>query len=738
MQNKPEGWPDGGPVETIPEVFLKIDGSAWPPAQDGIPEGTAAVGEWSVDRELVGSHLPGQVRGPSGFSVATGSVSFPQAQGSQLSPWGRGGLRVGPGGQSVLFASHDGPSALSGVSLGQFRIAPISGSNTSNTVNLDLEDRTIQLNRPFTLRWEYNPVLPTPDAAWVIAKVAELNGHRVTPANPGGTKFAAQLVGSAEVTIGTLTGTSNVSWASSHGRIGMTSGSRIEGRFDASLEQWVNQLAIAACVSGRGGMVVIGTIVVDIRHDQVMIRDSTGGLRDIPLSPTADPIREMLITLVRVTANSLGVKIAERGGIWSEMIVIPTVDHIPFTLTSTPVRVTTSGYGGGGPADRWINGVRIWEHTGAASAPPASEVTALIEHTMSPLSGVFGVENLTSWNVIQDIAKATLGAAWVDELGNLVYRNREGLRAREWVETVEALDSIESLEWTIDPGDVADRVEVNYTPAEVFEGGDIITLWESTDKFNVGPGRTTSIKFDITGATDRVSAFMPIWDDSQAETRFSRWAAATSPDGSGERPADTALRFSAEIIGPSRVQLNITNRSSERLWLVDGSGNPCLIVRTSRHVAPGEPETLAAGVPEVSAASPLTIDAGAWVQDVEAAQELLSFARSQTARAQATLNRVRVKPDLARQLGDIVRLTDGLTELSSKAIITGVHLSGNNGGYRQELDMCLLDNTFLDLDQIAADLQFSTFSQLDAHLSSLGITTFNQFDDWLEDIGGTS
>lgn len=737
MQSKPENWPASSAVETIPEVFLKIEDSNWPPAKDGTPAGTAVAGEWSVDRELVGSHLPGQVRGPSGFSVATGSVSFPQAQGSQLSPWGRGGLRVGPGGQSVLFASHDGPEVGSGVSLGQFRIAPISGSNTSNTVDLELEDRTIQLNRPFTLRWEYNPVLPNPDAAWVIAKIAELNGHRVTPANPGGTKFAAQLVGSAEVTVGTLTGTSNVSWASSHGRIGMTSGSRIEGRFDASLEQWVNQLAIAACVSGRGGMVVIGTLVVDIRHDQVMIRDSTGGLRDIPLPSTADPVREVLVTLVRVTANSVGVKLAERGGRWSEMIVIPTVDHIPFTLTSIPIMVTTSGYGGGGPADRWINGVRIWEHTGAASAPPASEVTALIEHTLSPLNGVFGVENLTSWNVIQEIAKATLGAAWVDELGNLVYRNREGLRSRPATETVEALDVIESLAWTIDPGDVADRVEVQYTPAEVFEGGDIITLWEATDKFNVGPGRTTSIRFDITGATDRVSAFLPIWDESQAETRFSRWAAATSPDGSGERPADTALRFSTEIIGASRIQLHITNRSSERLWLVDGSGNPCLIVRTSRHVAPGEPEILAAGVPERSAVSPLTIDAGVWVQDVEAAQELLSFARSQTARAQATLNRVRVKPDLGRQLGDIIKLTDGRTELSSKAIITGVHLAGDSSGYQQELDMCLLDNTFQDLDQTLAAPQISTFANLDAHLTALGIKTFDQLDDWLEELGGT-
>lgn len=732
MQQKPNGWPKSSAVEILPSFYLRMAYSQWPPAGDETPQGVAPISSWSVDRELTGSNLPGQVRGPSGFSIATGSVVFPQPQGAPLSPWARGSLQLGPGGLCSLYATHKAGEQLN---LGKFFVAPISGSSTSNTVSLDLEDHSIQLRRPYSLTWRYDPLLANLDAAWVVAQIAERNGFLSTPTAPSGTVFNAPLVGSAEVVTGTLASVPALQWESGDGLVGMGNVSRIWGRLDG-FDQWTRELGIAAQVSGRGGMVLIGAFTVDIRDNYVLIRDSVGELGRFELPQKTSAIRDVMVSLARVSANKLGVRIGEPGGSWSARTDFTTLDPVPLDTADIPVAVTTYGYGGGANVGRWINGVRMWEHSGT-SVPAATTITAYIEHTMSTLSGVFNLQNRSSWEVLQEIAASTLGAVWVDEQGSLIYRNREGLRQREFTETIEALDSLESLEWTVDPGDVADRVEVNYTPADVFSGANILTIWEATSRIRVGAGLTVTLRLDIPGSTDRISGFMPLWDESEAPNRFSRWMASTLIDGSGVRPADNALSFSWEIVGGSVIELRITNRTNQGLWLVDSSGDPYLIIRTNRHVAPGETQSISSGASESNSITPLSINAGEWVQDAAVAQEILNFARSQTARAQAVLPRVRVKPDLARQLGDIVRLTDGHTDLVSKAIITGIHLTGGEAGYEQRLDLGLLDPVFTDFDKTLTAQEITTFEQLEALLISAGVSTFEEFDEWLRDLGGT-
>jgi hypothetical protein len=548
MQLKPSSWPVEGDVETLPEVFLGLVGSQWPPARGDIPAGTAEVGSWSVTRQLTGSALPGQVRAVAGHSIAAGSVSFPQPDGAPLSPWGRGVLNLGPGGKCTLYASHAGPSLASGLRLGAFVVAPVAGSNTTNAVNLELDEDSIRLQKPFKLDWFYNASAPTFDASWVLDRIAAAGGY---------------------------------------------------------------------------------------------------SQRDI-------------------------------------------------------------------------------------------------EPTGSPLRGVFEVAGASAWDVAQQIAAATMGAVWITEAGVFTYRNRDSLRGSgTYRETIEALDSIESLEWTVDPSEVADRVEVTYTPTETVTSSNATTLWEATEPIKVGPDRTLTLNVDITGTTDRISTFIPLWPSSNPDAtvypaeRMSRWAASLSHLGGGDKPSDTAIRVAAEIVSPSRVRLRITNTTNTELWLVDGNGNPCLILRTSLHIQPSEPITISSGTDEDTALSPLSIDAGPWVQDPEAAQGILEWVTSQTARPQAVVNQVRVKPDLGRQLGDVVRLLDGATGLRSKALISGVSLSGDHSGYTQNLDLALLAVVFADYDRWCIANGISTFADFDAWCIANNIITFAQFDNWLIDFGGT-
>lgn len=548
MQSKPTGWPVEGDVETLPEIFLSLSGSAWPPARGGVPQGTAEVANWSVTRQLTGGALPGQVRGATGHSIATGDVTFPQPEGAPLSPWARGALSLGPGGKCTLYAAHAGPGLAKGLRLGSFVVAPIAGSNTSNEVNLDLDEDSIRLQKPFTFNWSYDPTNVTFDAAWVLEKIAASAGYTNTD----------------------------------------------------------------------------------------------------------------------------------------------------------------------------------------------------IEPTGSILSGVFGVAGKSAWAVAQEIAAATMGAVWITEAGVFTYRSRDTLRGLGgYVETVEALDSIESLEWTCDPGDLADRVEITYTPADSIRSMNTTTLWEATELSKVNGGQTIRLTVGITGTTNRLSAFVPLWEPSDPNAtvfppeRMSRWAAAVSQDGSGDRPADNALTVSTRIVNPSQVQISITNNTAGTLWLVDGNGNPCLILRTGFHVAPGEPVSISSGVSEEAALNTLSVDLGQWVQDPAMAQEILAWITSQTSRAQAVLPQVRVKPDLARQLGDVFRITDGATGLRAKALVTGVSLSGDATGYTQNLDLSLLAVVFADFDRWCVENNVTTFGDLDNLFIANGLATFGQFDEWLNDFGGT-
>lgn len=528
-------------------MLLELTGSAWPPASDGIPQGTASVGEWSVSRALTGGALPGQVRGVSGHSIATGSASFAQPAGAPLSPWGKGTLNLGPGGKCVLYASHVGPGIAQGLRLGSFVVAPINGSNTSNAVDLELDEDSIRLQKPFTLNWVYDPAQPTFDASWVLEQIA-------------------------------------------------------------------------------------------------------------------------------------------------------------------------------------------------ASAGYATD----IESSGSPLRGVFGVSGQSAWSVAQSIAAATMGAVWISESGVFTYRNRHTLRGvGGYTESIEALDSVESLPWTIDPADVADRVELTYTPTDIESTFHTSTLWEATEAIRVNAGQTVRINADIEGTTDRLSAFVPIWPmtgpnvPSYADNQMSRWAASTNRDGGGVQPSDTAITVTASMQGPSRARITITNTTGGTLWLVDGNGNPCLTLRTNLLVRPGEPVVISSGANETNALNPLSIEAGAWVQDASTAQELLAWVTGQTSRAQAALSQVRVKPDLARQMGDPIRLTDGHTGLRSKALITGISNSGGPEGYTQTLDLALMDVIFADLDTYFASNDLITFAHFDTFCVMNGLVTFADLDVWLTDFGGT-
>lgn len=725
MQERPAGWPIEGAVETIPEVFVKLPGSTWPPAMGGAPAGTGACGAWSITRDLTGGFLPGQVRGASGFSVAVATAQIPQPA-SPLSPWAAAGSQLTPGGQATLYASHDGADGSTALQLGKFRVDPISGASTDPALNLDLIEDSGRLKRPVAIRWAYTSTDAerySMDASWALDQIARAGGFYATPKPGSSTVLSMPLVGGPACDRGTTEGALVDMYREVEHTVGLSGVSSVEARQSGT---GVNGVFYLTCqVAGSGGVIRMGDTLIEVTPASVVVREGSTTRGTVAIG-SAGLVRVQL-RIVRVSGG-FTVQARTSESSWPAATTVSISGASPWASDDITVSsLSSTGF---------IRAVRL---DNTADSAVWGQPSAVIDLSGSPIRGIFDMEKQPGWDLAQNIATATLGGLWISENGVFTYRNRHTLRGIDGpVETIEALDQLETLQWRVDPADIADRVTVTYTPAEVRRANDSITLWEATNIIVVRQYSTQTIYADIEGTADRISDFRPVWDETVTATRFSRYAASTSREAGGAQPADGALTFRTEMAGPSRVKIMITNHTGGPLWLVDGNGEPTLTLRTSVHVAPGEPVTVEQGLSESNSIAPLSIDCGAAVQDHATAVELCAWLEGQTRVALPTIGDVRVKPDLRRQIGDVVRITDGITSLDSKAIITGITLDGSAEGYTQTVKLALMATTFLDVDEWLASTPINTFTGFDDWLTSQNITTFAQLDGWLDTLGRTA
>jgi hypothetical protein len=719
VQVLPAGWPADAAVETVPDVVADF-GAAAP--------GSVSVSDWSIARQLTGSLLPGQVRAGTGFSVASGSVGFPQTK-PPVSPWGKGALKLVPGGRCSVYATQD--AGVGRLALGSFLSSQASGSVSDPAVTVDLIEDQTRLRKRVTVPG-LSDVVGTigVDAVWLIDQIARTGGYYATPRLAPSCIGSLPLQGSvlAERGTSTLSGSPVTGWKTTNRRVypAMSGSGSISLSLTASpLVTASTPTYITATISGKVTFTAgILSATVDAGASTVQSGSAT------PVTYTAGsstgwPDR-VQVEMQTVGASGVFTELRARArsgpaaawSAWSSATVSIAADSTNQSFDT----VLIASVGGG-----TLSGVQVTTDTdtGLWAAPTAvldaSGVT--LDNPLIPADG-------DGWDVIQQIAAATLGGAWVSEAGALTYRAKDWMRGLGTPsETIVSETSLADVSWSIGGDDVADRVTVTYQPPDlktVTDGS--LLVWEATEAVEVPAGGTVTIYADIEGSARNLAAWLPIWDPTTA-SRYSRWAAATSRDGGGTQPADEALQVVGTMAGTSRVRIRITNTTGTKLWTVDGAGNPTLIVRANLSARAGESVTLTAGAREDDAVTPLDIGLGAWVQRYADAQQILDWVWSQVQEPRATIQGVRVKPSLARQLGDIIRITDSQTSLSAKALISGISLTGSAGQYEQTLDLVLLDVTFYDLSQ---NFGSKTFAQLSTDWAGL---TFAQVSDLINSIG---
>lgn len=690
----------------------------------------ADASAWSVSRSLSGGGLPGQVRASAGLGTGGGSVTFGVPDGR--TPWRVG--PVAPGGLVALDASVDGgPSSPLARMVTRSIAAPSAlGVERTATIEDDLTGLRGPVNIPATLGSAASPFSPVRkigiDASWAIDEAAREAGFLSTAPTAGRTLFSLPLAGSPLPDVGTVSGTlfgADWRWLTAAGRA--TPVPPGAARLDSFLSRApVSTVWFSADIFAGGGewftidnigwMPGVSVEFVDIDlYPYVVVKRA--GVDDVRV-PWSAPDGEWAhfdvgINLVAKTVTFIidGVSQGTQSAPWLPDLA-DAVDHrLVWSVVGTRVR-----------------GVQIND---GPTPPPWTPPTAIIAASGSPLEAVLTGPVPDGLALISEVCDATMSASWIDEAGVFRFVDRDTLRGAGTVAGTITAHDLTDIPWSISADDMADRAEITFQPPAIIDSPNgTATLWEATESQRINPGQTITINATIEGAADSLAPWYPIWATAPVAGRGSRWSASTLPDGSGTQPADDALTVNARLLSPSRAEIRITNNTTTVLYTGSGDQTTQLILRASYHARPGEPETVGVGATSEAARTPISINAGAWIQDRAVAEELAHWLAAETSTPAVTLTSVECVPDLNIKLGDVRVLRDPQhTGIASKVLVTGVNWSGGPGELTQTLDLALLAVTFADLDRVLTGM---TFEQLDTLWAG---KTFADLDHWIDTEG---
>lgn len=692
---------------------------------DSIPRGQVAASlgsgvgvreviSWQVSRSLSGGGLPQQARAVSGSSVGSGSVTLvPDSPGE--SPWSA--RATVPGEAVSIDAAADVGAPLSPVARMVSRDASADGW-LSPVRTLSIEDEVPR--GAVTIPEDVGRAAL--DACCVIDAAARAAGYSATPPVRAGCNYSLPLVGSLLAEIGHAPAAPTISdgarYAEMAGVAALTDSSVTLPPLD-----WAEDSAVLfACQVDAGSVILtdpnVGALLT-ITPTSVSVGTGAPVAVDMSGAPRA-------VALYTNSIISAGFVFVDGTSVAAATYSPAPPSELTLTLAATP--------------GAKVGAVQIYS-TGVTVLPDAPDSSwlntrnALIAPANSPLDAIAEPTSGDAWDVIQQVAAATLGAAWIDEEGRLVYRNRDQLRGGEPQYTIQALDHLEDVPWSISTDEVADRVEFTYRPPTVSISPDYaLTVYDTDETIRVSAGQTVTLTRDLDGAAANLAPWLRIEDTgTYPASQRSRYAAWTAPPGeSGSAPAADALDVTADLLSPTRVRIRIRNTTSAPLWVYQ------LTLRARIHVQPGADITIARGLPETKAQRPLQVNAGAWVQDDTTAHQIADWLESQTAMPLPTIPPVRVIPDPSRRLGDVVRVKvdsiGGHEPVVFKALITSIDNSQTADGLEQRLGLTILAVTFDDWQRWGQARGITTFDQLQSALSQL--TTFDALDHWLTDLGG--
>lgn len=702
----PASWPPPSGDEILPEVFLSLADSSWPPATDVTPAGVAELSSWEMTREIVGNTLPGQLRGTVGLSIGDAQVIARQSDGKPMAPWGRGDRRVTGGAKASLYASHSGPSATDRLDLGSWLVDPMSGSLASPELGIDLLEASYAARIPNLLTPAFTIAC---EAAWIVDTLARQSGFYATPAPVDSCVLSVPMQGHVVAERGVMTQFSGwpLAWDKRLGVISPDGGlahtySCDGGFFSSTLS---NSRFLSATVSG--------TVTFNLAQDaagapQIEIRP--GGVIAVRNDP-ADSWTTGTYVAGLNPDHPLRVEIeVQRDGLQFDWGTFRARARSSSDAAFGSWVNASAGSSGG----NWADGVRV------TAASPSS--AAGIQFCTTSLPGVWAKPNaridpllgllvapwipgdLDAWKGIQEVCGSHLAAAWVTSDGDLTVRNRDYLAGAsgEPVQTVIVDDQLADLGWSTDPADTADRIEVTYNPVD-YDFGTAPTsypiAWRAPDVLEVGGGQTLQVVADLEAYSDQLRPWIP-WSELASGSIFksSAWSAYPNRNGTGTVAPATAIAVTHTQVSAGRAIISVTNRTASPLFMVAADGGTGLVLCATSVGRQESTATVTRGASAEVAKNPVTIDLGKYVHrpvDVDAIADYI-WARVSVPRWTAA--QLRIKRDLSLDIGQILLLVHPDSDLRVKVLITGIALKGEPGDISQTLTVVVLPPTWADFD----------------------------------------
>ncbi|MCK8680315.1 hypothetical protein [Streptomyces lichenis] len=332
--------------------------------------------------------------------------------------------------------------------------------------------------------------------------------------------------------------------------------------------------------------------------------------------------------------------------------------------------------------------------SGLAAAPTASEFAqtgawtkeVVLDDAILPLYALPRVSG-SQWEVITQIAKASMSTAELDERGVFRWRNHT-----RFEKTPTAADLTLTSVRDIAALTVTEEIDAcrNYCVQPYRDWSKVAvvsgTTYHDTAVREIPPAGSVTLKYVL--AEEEFDVGPPNVDDDQSvapgfSVRFAASNAAGAPAVKGE--VDILARREEGVL-----ILRLTNRGSRRLYTVSEDGRPSVFIQTlkpSTEAAEREATSYSSGSASERfyGRQEFSAEASDWVQDYPAAQDLADAMRQAGQYPVPVLGEVEVLYDPRIQLGDVVRVVDTSgAALDTLAWVVGIKTASTAPGTVQQ------------------------------------------------------
>lgn len=360
------------------------------------------------------------------------------------------------------------------------------------------------------------------------------------------------------------------------------------------------------------------------------------------------------------------------------------------------------------------------------------------------------IENRNVADLVDEITKSTLTAAWWDETGILNLVSTERLWNAEPVQTVTSLDDITELSWEDSLLSVRSLVKVDWKnpsisksryrrkelfrgPGDSMESQDIYEVFATPDNDTewFGVDRSPRLLDDTNwGVYNRKrGSFMGVYymnDNDQELATSSRTTTITT-----ENLGTAAIKITHRVgVLGTGVEANLgTSENStairsalrgDNLPVIRGFGEGKWVDDVTESSTTGP-----------SSAPTLTHDLGYWGQEYfdgdTVARRIGDFIAQQVTTPKPTIRSMSVTYDPRRQLGDTITIELGILGVRLRALIVGISESHQPGAYTQQLTVRIIFATStrdITYEELQAAWGSGNYDGLQAVWQNLTYTTF--------------